>query len=80
MQGYENRWPILRADVMSGLSQPAEQFWLVSARPGTGRVAGVIGGSGVLDGIGGRYGEYLQPGAGGDINYTGQIRLELSFR
>jgi hypothetical protein len=80
LYGYENRWPIIRDNVLGGFGRPAEDFWLVSAQRRDGAPTGVVGGSGALEGMGGRYSETLQPNSAGDGTFTGELSLELSIR
>jgi len=80
LYGYENRWPVIRGNVMGALGQSSESSWLVSALRRDGELSGVVGGSGVLERVGGRYSETLHPNPAGDGTFEGRISLELSFR
>ena len=80
LYGYENRWPIIRDNILSGFGRSVEDFWLVSAQRRDGSQTGVFGGSGAMEGMGGRYSETLQPNPAGDGTFTGQVSLELSFK
>ena len=80
LYGYENRWPVIRDNVLSGFGRSAESSWLVSAQRRDGALTGVVGGSGAMEGMGGRYSEILQPNPSGDGTFTGKLSLELSFR
>ena len=63
---------------MRMLGQPAESTWSVTTRRRDGRPSGFAGGSGIFEGVGGRYTETLQPSAAGDGTFESQISLELS--
>ena len=80
LYGYENRWPVIRDSLLGGFGRPPEDSWLVSAQRRDGAPTGVVGGSGAMEGMGGRYSESLQPNPSGDGTFTGQLSLELSFR
>jgi hypothetical protein len=80
LYGYENRWPLIRDNVLGGFGKTPEDFWLVSAQRRDGAPTGVVGGSGAMEGMGGRYSETLQPNSSGDGTYTGKLSLELSFK
>jgi hypothetical protein len=80
LYGYENRWPIIRDNVMDRFGKSSEGSWLVSAQRRNGALTGVVGGSGAMEGMGGHYSETLQPNASGDGTFTGKLSLELSFK
>lgn len=80
LYGYENRWPVIRGNVMSILGQAAEASWLVSAARRDGRPSGVVGGSGLQEGVGGRYSETLHLSSADDGTFAGRLSLELYVR
>ncbi|MCP4000663.1 MAG: hypothetical protein GY727_07120 [Gammaproteobacteria bacterium] len=80
LYGYENRWPVIRNNILSRLGRVSEDSWLVSAQSPGNSPTGVIGGSGAMEGMGGRYSETLQLNPEGEENFMGQLSLELSFK
>jgi hypothetical protein len=80
LYGYENRWPVIRDNVLGAFGRSPENSWLVSAQRRDSALTGVVGGSGAMEGMGGRYSETLQPNPAGDGTFTGQLSLELSFK
>ena len=80
LYGYENRLPVIRDNVLGAFGRSPENSWLVSAQRRDSALTGVIGGSGAMEGMGGRYSETLQPNPAGDGTFTGKLSLELSFK
>jgi len=78
--GHENRWPVVRSNVMAALGQPAMEVWPVTTQNPDGSPSRLIGGSGELETIRGRYTESLRPGADNDGVLNGQIELDLAFK
>ena len=81
MYGHENRWPLISREALAMLGQAADtdqaDSYLVSVDSTDDSSTGVVGGSGVWTGVGGRYQEVLtetddQPGI-----YTGRIAVQL---
>ncbi len=80
MHGFENRWSIMRSRVMGATGDDAKEFWLVSTNPRNAGLSGILGGSGVLEGAGGRYSEVLKPNSSGDGIFIGRLSLEPLLR
>jgi hypothetical protein len=80
MYGQENRWPVLRSHILPGGANGDDESWSVSVAPVDGSQTGMIGGSGALESIGGRYSEGLQLNPSGDGTFVGQVSLETSVR
>jgi hypothetical protein len=80
MYGQENRWPVLRSHVLPGGANTDDESWSVSVAPVDGSQTGIIGGSGALESIGGRYSEVLRLNPSGDGTFVGQVSLETSVR
>ena len=78
--GQENRWPVVRSNVMSALGQPAVAQWAVTTRLRDGSPSSVVGSSGELETLSGRYVERLQPGNADNGVFSGQIELALGFK
>jgi len=76
MQGYENRWPLIRNKIVKMFNSSEQtEFAVSSANQGSSEV-GIVGGSGQLVGLGGRYSETLREDPDRPGYYVGSISLD----
>jgi hypothetical protein len=75
MQGYENRWPLIRDDLLSVFGPSEDAEYAVSAAANDRADTGIVGGSGQLVGVGGSYSETLRPDPDKPGHYAGMISL-----
>ena len=76
MQGYENRWPLIRNRLVGMFSSSDQTEFAVSAASQEDTEAGIVGGSGQLVGLGGRYSETLREDPERPGHYIGTISLD----
>jgi len=84
MHGYENRWPLVRDNVVALFDESGEvtgvgKFTVSAARPDK-EITGIVGGSGVFSGIGGRYSETIWRDPEQPDLYAGAISLGIAVR
>lgn len=75
MQGYENRWPLIRDELLGGIDSSDDVGFAVSASGSGVSETGIVGGSGQLVGVGGSYSETLRPDPNNPGRYVGMISL-----
>ena len=75
MQGYENRWPLIRDELLSVFGSSEQTEFPVSAAGNDVAETGIVGGSGQLVGVGGSYSETLRPDPNKPGHYAGMISL-----
>jgi hypothetical protein len=80
LHGHESRWALVRSNVLGGRGERAVVSWPVTTKRRDNAPSGVVGGSGVFEGVGGRYVEMLQPGNAFGGVLESQISLDLSAR
>jgi len=84
MHGYENRWPLVRTNMVAALGASDEVIdngsFAVSAVPPDGEPTGIVGGSGLFSGIGGRYSETIWRDTEQPDLYAGSISLDIDVR
>jgi hypothetical protein len=78
--GYENRWPVISGNALVALNQASvpPDGYFVSAQHPDKMQTGIVGGSGLLTGLSGRYGERLKPDSDNQGLYMGTIWFERS--
>ena len=84
MHGYENRWPLVRTNMLAALGNSGEVIannsFAVSAVPPDEELTGIVGGSGLFSGIGGRYSETIWRDPEQSDLYAGAISLDIAVR
>jgi hypothetical protein len=82
MHGYENRWPLIRNNLVALTNDAGQDSAglevLVSAVRPDKAPTGIVGGSGLFTGVGGRYSETIWQDSEQPDLYTGAISLEIS--
>ena len=80
----ENRWPLVRTNMVAALGASDEVIdngsFVVSAEPPDGEPTGIVGGSGLFSGIGGRYSETIWRDTEQPDLYAGSISLDIAVR
>lgn len=80
LTGYENRWPLLRSEILSTVGRSVASSWTVSVRGPAERAGRIVGGSGGMSGSSGSFRELLELSTAADGSLTGQVELDLAFR
>ena len=84
MHGYENRWPLIRSDMVTSLNGSGEgsdglEIQVSAVRPDIAPT-GIVGGSGLFSAIGGRYNETIKRDPEQPDLYAGTISLAISAK
>lgn len=84
MHGYENRWPLIRDNLVAVINDPdqdsASLEYAVSAVRPDNAPTGIVGGSGLFSAVGGRYSEIISKDPDQPDLYSGAISLEIAIK
>jgi hypothetical protein len=84
MHGYENRWPLIRNNLVTVLNDPEQdsaglEFPVSAVRPGNAPT-GVAGGSGLFSAVGGRYSDTIRQDSEQPDLYSGEVSLAVTVK